>query len=169
MSKKKTIITILTAVLIILAVFIYFYISLGNRLSYGKYPITYVFDDPRFVSIIEGETFPVEVWYGSGGEGGYEQRLCKDPQMISRYIDALRGLELERVITDKDKFVHVADAVNDYIFYLEDGTQVLISLDLNAYASKNGKQYEFKYSADLNALNKELAEMIQEELSGVNQ
>ena len=129
----------------------------SEQTGYGKYPISYVFDNSQFVSIIEGEVLPVEIRHGLGGEGGYEQWSSRDSEMISRYIDVLRGLEIKREITDKNEFVFVADGINDYIFYLEDGTEILISMDLNAYVKKGDKQYEFKYSDDLNALNKELS------------
>ena len=129
----------------------------SEQTDYGKYPITYVFDNSQFVSIIEGEALPVEIRHGLGGEGGYEQWSSRDSEMISRYIDVLRGLEIKREITDENEFVYVADGINDYIFYLEDGTEILISMDLNAYVKKGDKQYEFKYSDDLNALNKKLS------------
>lgn len=130
---------------------------LSEQTDYGKYPITYVFDNSQFMSIIDGEVLPVEIRHGLGGEGGYEQWSSRDSEMIDRYIDVLRGLEIKREITDKNGFVNVADAINDYIFCLDDGTEILISMDLNAYVKKDDKQYEFKYSDDLHALNKELS------------
>ena len=129
----------------------------SEQKNYGKYPITYVFDNSQFVSIIEGEVLPVEICHGLGGEGGYEQWSSRDSEMISRYIDVFRGMEIKREITDENEFVSVADGINDYIFYMEDGTEILISMDLNAYVKKDDKQYEYKYSDELNALNKELA------------
>ena len=124
--------------------------------SYGNYPITYVFDYPQFVSIIEGKTLPVEVRYGFGGEGGYEQWSSSDSEMINRYIDVFRNMEIKREITDKEEFVNTVDAINDYTFCLKDGTEIQISIDLNKYAWKDDKQYEFVYSDDLNSLNKEI-------------
>ena len=41
--------------------------------------------------------------------------------------------------------VRVMDAINDYIFILEDGKEVLISLDADAYVEKDGKKKLAKY------------------------
>ena len=72
----------------------------SEQTDYGKYPITYVFDNSQFMSIIDGEVLPVEIRHGLGGEGGYEQWSSRDFEMINRYIDVLRGLEIKREITD---------------------------------------------------------------------
>ena len=56
----------------------------SEQTDYSKYPITYVFDDSHFVSIIEGEVLPVEIRHGLGGEGGYEQWSSRDSEMIDR-------------------------------------------------------------------------------------
>ncbi len=66
-------------------------------------------------------------------------------------------LELTRRMTlSRNCFSRIAGAYMDAEGY-EDGTEILISMDLNAYVKKDDKQYEFKYSDDLNALNKELS------------
>ena len=142
--------------LITVSAFMIAFTNQGCVLSYGNYPITYVFDDPQFVSIIEGKTLPVEIRYGLGGEGGYEQWSSSDSEMINRYIDVFRNMEIKREITDNEEFVNIADAINDYSFCLKDGTEIQISFELNKYVTKDDKQYEFVYSDELNSLNKEI-------------
>ena len=125
-------------------------------LQYGYYDIEYVFDDPLFVQIIDGDILPVEVRHGLGGEGGYNQDVSTDPKIIQGYIDALRKLNIGEVIENEDDMVRVMDAINDYIFILEDGKEVLISLDADAYVEKDGKQYVFDNNHDLKVLNKKM-------------
>ena len=48
--------------------------------------------------------------------------------MINKYIEALREFKIEKIVEDQNDFKYVADAVNDYIFYLEDGREFLISI-----------------------------------------
>ena len=123
------------------------------------YDIEIAFDDPVFIQIMEGEIVPVKVCHGLGGEGGYTQDWSDDPNMVDEYIYVLRNLKLEEVITDKEEFHYVADGINDYIFEMDDGTQVLISMDLNAYVIKDDKQYVFGYSQELHDLNELISEV----------
>ena len=123
------------------------------------YDIEIAFDDPVFMQIMEGEIVPVKVCHGLGGEGGYTQDWSEDPNMIDEYIYVFRNLKLEEVITDEKDFNRVFDGINDYIFELEDGTQVLISMDLNAYVIKDDKQYVFGYSQELHDLNELISEV----------
>ncbi len=116
------------------------------------------FDDPTFIRIMKGEIVPVKVCHGLGGEGGYTQDWSEDPELVRAYIDALGNLKLEEVLTDEEEFHYVADGINDYIFVLEDDTEVLISLDLNAYVVKDDKQYVFGYSEELHNLNELIRE-----------
>ena len=123
------------------------------------YDIEIAFDDPVFIQIIEGEIVPVKVCHGLGGEGGYTQDWSDDPNMIDEYIYVFRNLKLEEVITDEKDFNRVFDGINDYIFEMDDGTQVLISMDLNAYVIKDDKQYVFGYSQELHDLNELISEV----------
>ena len=123
------------------------------------YDIEIAFDDPVFIQIMEGEIAPVKVCHGLGGEGGYTQDWSDDPNMIDEYIYVFRNLKLEEVITDEKDFNRVFDGINDYIFEMDDGTQVLISMDLNAYVIKDDKQYVFGYSQELHDLNELISEV----------
>ena len=140
--------------------------NVTHPLQYGYYPISYVFDEPIFVEIIDGSIVPVEVSHGLGGEGGYSQSSSTDPEMIARYIDALRDYRIKTVIENRDDMNFVMDGINDYIFTLEDGTEVLISIDANMYANKEDVQYVFEYNSKLQHLNNELDELNKEQ--GVN-
>ena len=123
------------------------------------YDIEIAFDDPVFMQIMEGEIVPVKVCHGLGGEGGYTQDWSDDPNMIDEYIYVFRNLKLEEVITDEKDFNRVFDGINDYIFELDDGTDVLISMDLNAYVTKDDTQYVFGYSQELHDLNELISEV----------
>ena len=123
-----------------------------------NYDIEIAFDDPVFIRIMEGEVTPVEVCHGLGGEGGYTQDKSNDPEVISAYIEAFRNLRIEEVITDKEDFNYVADGINDYIFTFEDGSDVLISMDLSSYVIRDDKQYVFEYSRELHDLNEQIGE-----------
>lgn len=116
-----------------------------------------VFDDPVFVQIMEGEIVPVEVRHGLGGEGGYSQDVSQDPEVIKAYIEAFRNMKIKEILTDKDDFNYVSDGINDYIFYLEDGSEVMVSMDLSMYVIKDGKQYVFEYSQELHDLNEQIS------------
>lgn len=121
------------------------------------YDIEKVFPDPLFSEIMEGKIIPVEFRHGFGGEAGYFQYPSKDSEVIKKYIEALKEFRIEKIIEDKDKFVNVCDAVNDYIFILDDGREILISIDLNAYVidMDKGIQYVLEYNETLNKLNRE--------------
>ena len=121
------------------------------------YDIEKVFPDPLFSEIMEGKIIPVEFRHGFGGEAGYFQYPSKDSEVIKKYIEALKEFRIEKIIEDKDQFVNVCDAVNDYIFILNDGRETLISIDLNAYAidMDKGIQYVLEYNETLNKLNRE--------------
>lgn len=122
----------------------------------SAYDIEIPFDDPLFCQIIDGEVIPVEVTHGIGGEGGYFQYKSNDPAIIEDYIKAFRNLKIEETITNEDDFVYIFDGINDYIFRLDGGTEVPISMDLSAYVIKDGTQYVFEYSEELNKLNQML-------------
>ncbi len=124
-----------------------------------NYDIEIAFDDPAFIQIMEGEMIPVEVRHGLGGEGGYSQDKSQDPEVIRNYIEALRNLRIKEVVTDEEEFNYVWDGINDYIFFLEDGSEILISMDLNLYVIRDDKQYVFEYSKELHDLNELIAEV----------
>ena len=121
------------------------------------YDIEKVFPDPLFARIVEGKIIPKEIRHGVGGEGGYIQYPSKDPEVINAYIEALKEFKIKEIIEDKNDFEYVADAVNDYIFYLEDGREFLISIDLNVYVidREKGIQYVLEFNKKLSDLNKE--------------
>ena len=106
---------------------------------------------------MEGKIIPTEIRHGVGGEGGYIQYPSKDTEVINKYIEALREFKIEKTIEDQNDFEYVADAVNDYIFYLEDGREFLISIDLDAYVidREKGVQYVFEFNKKLSDLNRE--------------
>ena len=121
------------------------------------YDIEKVFPDPIFAQIVEGKIIPKEIRHGVGGEGGYIQYPSKDPEVINKYIEALKEFKIKEVIEDENEFKYTADAVNDYIFYLEDGRELLVSIDLNAYVldMEKGIQYVLEFNKKLSDLNKE--------------
>ena len=131
----------------------------ANTISLTQYDIEIPFTDPVFVQIIEGEITPVEITHAEGGEGGYNGYTTTDPEIIQRYIEAFREYKLKEIYTDENDFNYICDGINDYIFTLDDGTQVLISLDLSKYTIQGDKQYEFEFNEKLSELNK----LIQEE------
>lgn len=124
-----------------------------------EYDIEQAFSDPVFCQIMEGKLFPIEVRYGVGGEEGYHQYTSTDKDTIQKYIEAFRHLKLKEIVTDEQDFEHMMDAITDYIFYLEDGKEVLISMDHSAYVTKEDKQYVYEYSEELNELNQMICEM----------
>ena len=121
------------------------------------YDIEKVFPDPIFAQIVEGKIIPKEIRHGVGGEGGYIQYPSKDSEVINKYIEALKEFKIKEVIEDENEFKYTADAVNDYIFYLEDGRELLVSIDLNAYVidMEKGIQYVLEFNKKLSDLNKE--------------
>lgn len=130
----------------------------ANTISLTQYDIEIPFTNPVFVQIIEGEITPVEITHAEGGEGGYNGYTSTDPEIINRYIEAFREYKLKNIFTDEDDFVYICDGINDYIFTLDDGTQVLISLDLSKYTIQGDKQYEFEFNEKLSELNKVIQE-----------
>ena len=85
-----------------------------------KYDIEQAFSDSVFCQIMDGEIVPIEIRYGVGGEQGYLQYTSKEKSMIQKYIVAFRHLKLKEIVTDEDDFKYLTDAINDYIFCLED-------------------------------------------------
>ena len=137
----------------------------GKTSNLSKYDIEQVFGDPEFRQVIEGDTTPKEVRYGLGGEQGYQQYSSKDPEMIQNYIDALRKCKIKEIITDRNDFIYVADAINDYTFVLDDGKEILISIDSNVYVTDvdNEMQYVLEYNEKLNEMNKKIASISDEQ------
>ncbi|MCR4650463.1 MAG: hypothetical protein K5662_01775 [Lachnospiraceae bacterium] len=123
-----------------------------------EYEIERVFPDDTFISIIEGNTLPKEIVVGFGGENGYEQFSTKDPAMIDAYIRAFRNVIIEEEITDKDKMCYVADGVIDYIFMVDDDTEITIGTDLTEYITdrNRGIQFHLGNTEQFNNLNKKL-------------
>ena len=121
----------------------------------AKYDIEKAFPDETFVQIIEGEKVPSEFKHGVGGEQGYLQYPTKDPELIKKYIEAFKEFKIKETVKDKDAFVQVADGVNDYIFCLEDGKEILLSIDANTYITDKEVQYVLEHNEKLYQLNQE--------------
>ena len=147
----------MTKKIFMIIVLMVLFVSTGC-MSKHQYDIETAFDSEGFIQIIEGDITPVEIRHGLGGECGYLQDISQDPKIISAYIAAFRSFKLKEIIKDEDDFKYVADGINDYIFFFDDGSSVMISLDLNAYVIKDGKQYIYEYSQELQDLNKMIAE-----------
>ena len=127
-----------------------------------EYDIEKVFTDPAFSQIMHGDTIPCMVIHGIGSEGGYEQYSTSDRYMILDYIKVFRKFKIDDVITDKEKMVFVDDAVNNYIFCMDDGSKVIVSIEANRYVIIRSnmageehleKEYVLKYNVMLNELN----------------
>ena len=179
-NKKAKIILILSSlILLVCAGFILLYTrhihyGIESHTSYNaeipvatyEYDIEEIFTDPLFRQIMEGEVMPVEVVHGFGGEGGYDQYSTTDPKVILEYIEAFKELHITDIITDEAQMVFVADAIDDYIFRLEDGREVLISMELNSYVlihdenpnaeRFNTKEYVLEFSQRLYDLNEQI-------------
>ena len=57
-----------------------------------------------------------------------------------------------------DKYDKKADCDDSFDGGIDDGSSVMISLDLNTYVIKDGKQYIYEYSQELQDLNKMIDE-----------
>ncbi len=119
-----------------------------------KYEIEQVFQDIAFSSILEGENLPVEIKYGMGGEGGYEQHSTKDPKIINEYIEAFKEIKIKEVITNQDDMIVVFDGIEDYTFILEDGTEIVIGTDCSTYVRDSDIEYVLENNERLFELNK---------------
>lgn len=119
----------------------------SNSTKYD-YDIEVAFPDEKLIMILDGQIEPVKVEYNSYGETTYEYS-SEDKEMINGFIEALKELRIKKVTTDPDKMFFVSDAVNDFRFTLEDGSQTGVSLDLKAYANVDGTQYYFENNEKL--------------------
>ncbi len=106
-----------------------------------NFPIEQVMENELFTKIIEGEVFPVQVKYGVGGEAGYVQWSSSDAEVVNAYIQAMRKVQIEQIITNPEEMYVVFDGVEDYIFVLEDGTEVVLGTDLTSYVNNGDVQY----------------------------
>ena len=114
-----------------------------------NYDIQTVQSDPLFVDIIDGKEVPVEVTFGRGGEDGYYTFSSKDPEVINGFIDALRQVEIKKVITDPEEMVYVCDANNDIHFIMEDGRQAFLAFELFSYVHDGNIEYELENTDEL--------------------
>lgn len=119
-----------------------------------KYEIEKVFHDNVFSSILKGENVPVEIKYGMGGEGGYEQYSTKDSKMINEYIEAFKEVKIKEVITNQDDMIVIFDGIEDYIFIMEDGTEIVIGTDCSTYVRDSDIEYVLENNEKLFELNK---------------
>ena len=120
-----------------------------------KYEIEEAVSDETFSSVMEGELTPVEIKFGIGGEGGYEQFSTTDAEMINEYIEAFRAVRIKKVITDKEDMFLVNDGIEDYSFIMDDGTKTGFGTDLSTYVMdrENNKQYVLENTDELDKLN----------------
>lgn len=124
-----------------------------------KYDIEKAFpEDESLKEILEGKTMPVSVTYGLGGEGGYEQFTSKDPELISELITTFREMKIQEEVTDRDKMIFFDDAIEDYIFVLDNGVQVMVTLDAGYVAYGENVQYLFESSKGLTKFKNEIRE-----------
>ncbi len=119
-----------------------------------KFDIEKVFHDIAFSSIIEGENVPVEIKYGMGGEGGYRQYSTKDTKIINEYIEAFKEIKIKEAITNQDDMIVVHDGIEDYIFILEDGTEIVVGTDCSTYVRDSDIEYVLENNERLFELNK---------------
>ena len=66
----------------------------GDDTGY-KYEIEKIVQDNTFSDILTGKKVPVEIRYGIGGEGGYEQYSTKDSGIINKYIEAFKEIKIK--------------------------------------------------------------------------
>ena len=124
-----------------------------------KYDIEKAFpEDESLKEILEGKTMPVSVTYGLGGEGGYEQFTSKDPELISELITTFREMKIQEEVTDRDKMIFFDDAIEDYILVLDNGVQVMVTLDAGYVAYGENVQYLFESSKGLTKFKNEIRE-----------
>ena len=123
-----------------------------------KYDIEQVVGDAVFSDIIEGKIVPVAFKYGIGGAGGYKQYATEDSEMIGAYIEALKEIRIKEEITDKEDWIVVFDGIEDYIFVMEDGTEIVIGTYLSTYVCDSDVEYVLGHNEGLLELNRMLCE-----------
>ena len=131
-------------------IFVIFIVSCGTLLSGcdkdtigSKYDIERVFTDDTFKNIIEGNTKPVEIIVGFGGENGYETFSTKDPAVIDEYISAFRDVKIEEEIRNKDKMKFGADGIIDFTFKMDDETEITVGTDFVKYVTDYDRGIQF--------------------------
>ena len=123
-----------------------------------KYDIEQVVDDTVFSDILVGKKAPVAFKYGIGGAGGYKQYSTEDSEMIDAYIEALKKIKVKEEITDKEDWIVVFDGIEDYIFVMEDGTEIVIGTYLSTYVCDSDVEYVLEHNEGLLVLNRILSE-----------
>ena len=153
MKSAGKILLILFAVL-----FLFIIITFVSHCVKDKYEIEKVVHDNNFSDILEGKTVPIEIKYGLGGAGGYRQWSTKDPKIINEYIEAFRQIRIKDVITNQDDMVYIFDGIEDYIFILQDGTEIVVGTDCSTYVFDEDIQYVLEKNEKLFELNKLIRE-----------
>lgn len=98
-------------------------------------PVTYnygleeVYDNPIFVSIIEGEILPQKIIYGCGGEFGFMEYETEEAEQIALYVEAIQDIEIKDRLTYPDDLSYTADANESITFVLKDGRMFTLDLD----------------------------------------
>lgn len=123
-----------------------------------KYDIEQVVGDTVFSDIIEGKIVPIAFKYGIGGADGYKQYSTEDSEMIDAYIEALKQIKIKEVITDKQDMVIVIDGIEDYIFVMEDGSEIVLGTYLSTYVCDSDVEYVLEHNGGLLVLNRKLCE-----------
>lgn len=118
-----------------------------------RYAIEEVFPDNAFSDILKGESIPAEIKYGMGGEGGYQQYSTQDPKIINEYIEAFKEIKIKEVITNQDDMITVVDGIEDYIFILEDGPEIVLGTDCSTYVCDGNIEYVLENNEKLLELN----------------
>ena len=113
------------------------------KVSDMAYDIERVFTDDTFKNIIEGNTKPVEIIVGLGGENGYEGFSTKDPAVIEEYINAFRNVTIEDETDDKDRMEFIMDGIVDFTFIIDDETSITIGTDLVQYVTDYDRGIQF--------------------------
>ena len=125
----------------------------GHDIGY-QYEIEKVVQDNAFSGILTGKNVPVEIRYGIGGEGGYEQYSTKDSGIISEYIEAFKEIKIKEVITNQEDIIIIFDGIEDYIFIMEDGTEIVIGTYCSTYIHDSDIEYVLENNEKLFELNK---------------
>ncbi|MBR5421794.1 MAG: hypothetical protein IK115_11665 [Lachnospiraceae bacterium] len=123
------------------------------------YDIESIFTEEAFCRIMDGEETAVCVLYGLGGEGGYVTSSTDDPEIIADFIDAFRALTIKNIITDPDEMGYVADGGEDFVFGLENGSQVNLTMDGGTRIHADEVVYELDNTGKLNELCAMMLEM----------
>ena len=95
----------------------------------GGYEICKIYSTEVLDGIINGDEMPVRVTYTAIGEDGPDSWSSEDPAVITGFIEALRLVKINRIVTDPDEMGYAADCTKQITFDLEDDTSFMLDLD----------------------------------------